>query len=365
MAAKIRRMIRRARRVLVATVLVTSGLSGTASAHVDYVVDEDPETLAEAIEFVLRTVTDPVNAALLGAGAVGLVGLLAGWVWVRPFERDAAVFRERMRSYTDLVPWMLRISIGFPLVAAGFGGYFISPAVSIEARLLQIGLGFLLLFGLATRAVAAVGLVAYFVALSMDARLLLANEFVGGFLAIVLLGAGRPSADDVLQQVADADGTVYGRIDPVHRLASWFQARVEPYRAYLPTLLRVSLGLNFLYLGVVQKLMEPSTGVAVVTKYDLTAVVPAPPELWVVGAGLTEAAVGVVLLLGLFTRGFSLVAFVLFTTTLFGLPDDPVLAHLSLYGLVSVLLITGSGPLALDNRLGEPAESTAGVTAAD
>ncbi len=331
-------------------------LSGIATAHVDYVVDADPETIGEAIQFVITTMSDPLNAVLLAVGAVGLVGLLAGWILVRPFPRDIAEFRATMKEYTDLVPWLLRIGIGFPLVGAGFAGYYFSPAVPIEARLLQIGIGFLLLFGLATRAVAAIGLVAYVVGLVVDPRILLANEFVGGFLAIILLGAGRPSADDVLQRVAEADSTVYGRIDPIHRIAVWFQHLVVDYKVYLPTLLRVSLGLNFVYLGFVQKLMSPQSALAVVDKYNLTVVVPAPPELWVVGAGVTEIAVGIVLLLGLFTRGFSLVAFLLFTTTLFGLPDDPVLAHLSLYGLVSVLLITGSGPLALDNRL-QPTET--------
>lgn len=326
-------------------------LSGIATAHVDYVVDADPETIGEAIQFVIATMSDPLNAVLLAAGAVGLVGLLVGWLVVRPFPRDIAEFQATMKEYTDLVPWLLRISIGFPLVGAGFAGYYFSPAVPIEARLLQIGIGFLLLFGFATRAVAAIGLVAYFVGLAVDQRILLANEFVGGFLAIILLGAGQPSADDVLQRVAAADSTAYGRIDPIHRIAVWFQNLVVDYKMYLPTLLRVSLGLNFVYLGFVQKLMSPQSALAVVDKYDLTVVVPAPPELWVVGAGVTEIAVGVVLLLGLFTRGFALVAFLLFTTTLFGLPDDPVLAHLSLYGLVSVLLITGSGPLALDNWL--------------
>ncbi len=331
--------------------------SESVAAHVDYVVESESDTVGEAVRFVVETVSAPLNAVLLAAGAVGLAALLAGWVVVRPFPRDVAAFRAAMREYTDLVPWLLRISLGLPLVGAGFAGYYFSPAVHAEARLLQVGLGFLLLFGLATRAVATVGLVAYLVGLAVDPRVLLANEFVGGFVAIVLVGAGRPSADAVLQRVAEAEGTAYGRVDPVHRLAVWFQDRVDPYRAYLPTLLRVSLGLNFVYLGLVQKLMSPESALAVVEKYDLTAVVPVAPELWVVGAGLTEMAVGVVLLVGLFTRGFSLVAFLLFTTTLFGLPDDPVLAHLSLYGLVSVLLITGSGPLALDNRF--PAAETA------
>lgn len=342
-----RRLVRGALPVGLASVL----LSGTATAHVDYVVDEDAGTIGEAIQFLIATTSDPLNAVLLAAGGIGLVGLLAGWLVVRPISRDIAEFRATMREYTDLVPWLLRISIGIPLVGAGFAGYFVSPSVPIEARLLQIGIGFLLLFGLATRAVAAIGLVAYVVGLAVDPRLLLANEFVGGFAAIVLLGAGRPSADDVLQRVATAEGTVYGQIDPIHRLAVRFQTLVARYEAYVPTLIRVSLGLNFVYLGFVQKLMSPQSALAVVDKYDLTSVVPVPPELWVVGAGVTEIAVGIFLLLGLFTRGFSLVAFVLFTTTLFGLPDDPVLAHLSLYGLVSVLLITGSGPLALDNTI--------------
>ena len=343
-----RRSVRGA--VVAATTILLA--TRTVTAHVDYVVDAGSDTLGEVIRFLAATVSNPLNAALLGAGALGLVGLLAGWVAVRPLARDVAAFRAAMREYTDLVPWLLRISIGLPLVGAGFAGYYFSPAATVEARLLQVGLGFLILFGLATRAVAVVGLVAYVVGLAVDPRVLLANEFVGGFLAIVLVGAGRPSADAVLQRVAATEGTVYGRIDPVHRLAVGFQESVTPYTDYLPTLLRVSLGLNFVYLGLVQKLMSPASALAVVEKYDLTAVVPVPPELWVVGAGLTEMAVGVLILLGLFTRGFALVAFLLFTTTLFGLPDDPVLAHLSLYGLVSVLLITGSGPLALDNWLG-------------
>lgn len=325
--------------------------SGTGVAHVDYVVDDGSATIGEAIRFVVATVSSPLNAVLLAAGAIGAVGLLTGWIVRRPFRRDIAEFRAAMREYTDLVPWLLRISIGLPLVGAGFAGYYFSPSVSIEMRLLQVGIGFLLLFGLATRTVAAIGLVAYFVGLTVDSDILLASEFVGGFLAIALVGSGRPSADNVLQRIAGADGTIYGRIDPVHRIAVWFQSLTGPYRAYLPTLLRVSLGFNFVYLGLVQKLMSPQSALAVVERYNLTAVVPVPPELWVVGAGLTEMAVGVALLLGFFTRGTALLAFLLFTTTLFGLPDDPVLAHLSLYGLVSVLLITGSGPLAVDNRL--------------
>ena len=110
---------------------------------------------------------------------------------------------------------------------------------------------------------------------------------------------------------------------------------------------RATLGVNFIYLGLTQKLLNGGQALAVVAKYDLTSVVPVSAELWVVGAGLAEMAVGVLLIAGVATRGVAAVAFVLFTLTLFGLPDDPVLAHISLFGLASVLMVTGSGPFAL------------------
>jgi O-antigen/teichoic acid export membrane protein/uncharacterized membrane protein YphA (DoxX/SURF4 family) len=169
-----------------------------------------------------------------------------------------------------------------------------------------------------------------------------------GHVALAILGGGRPSADDMLLEVASTDGTYYGRIDPVHYLKADLDERTRPFRKYVPTLLRVGMGVAFVYLGLIQKLADPGTGLLVVEKYDLTAVVPVDPGLWVVGAGVPEIAVGLALIAGFFTRGAAAASFVLFTTTLFGLPDDPVVAHISLFGLVSALLITGGGPYSVD-----------------
>lgn len=317
--------------------------------HVDYVAEGEGD-VAEAIAYVLEVIGRPANATILAVTTLAVLAFVAGYLRVRPFRRDLAVLREALTEYRDLVPWLLRISLGMPLVGAGFAGYYFSPAVAVDARLLQVSLGFLLLFGLATRTVALAAVVAYLAAVPVYPRILLANEFVGGLLAVALLGGGRPSADHVLKRVADAPGTVYGRVDPVARFADRFQAWIRPYRRFLPTLVRATLGVAFLSLGVGEKLLQPGPALTVVAKYDLTAVVPVAPGLWVVGAGLAETAVGLALLAGLFTRATAGVAFTLFTLTLFALPDDPVLAHLSLYGLVSVLVITGGGPYSLDRR---------------
>jgi uncharacterized membrane protein YphA (DoxX/SURF4 family) len=354
-------------------VLVTVGAlvaaAGRASAHVEYVTPGgDPVAVAE---FLVRALTDPTALLLLSAGALGIGLSMVAYLRVRPAQRDVAVLRAAMADYRPYLPWLLRLSLGLPLVGAGFSGYFFSPvfepASPVFVRLFGITVGFLLLFGLATRLVAAVGLGAYLVGLALNPGLFLAVEYVPGFLAIVLVGGGKPSADHVIASLAADERTLYSRIDPFYRrLAVPLADRLSALQRFVPVVLRVGLGVAFVYLGVSQKLMRPGDALAVVAKYNLTAVVPVSPDLWVVGAGLTEAAVGIALILGLFTRAFGGVAILLFTTTLFGLPDDPVLAHISLFGLVSALLVTGAGPLSLDARLHQTTrapEESAGATA--
>jgi uncharacterized membrane protein YphA (DoxX/SURF4 family) len=312
------------------------------------VVDGDP---GAASEFLLDTLSDPLTAALFAIGGLASVAAVVGYLLVRPRVRDLEVLRATLAEYDDLVPWMLRLSAGLPLVGAGFAGYFFAPVVDTPVRVFQVGIGFLLLFGLATRAVAVVGLGAYAYGLTVDPRLLLASEYVPLFVAITLLGGGRPSADDLLTSVARAPGTTYGGIDPVGPVGDRIRATLAPYRQYVPTVLRIGLGANFVYLGLFEKLLAPGRAALVVARYDLTAVAPVSDGAWVVGAGVVEVALGLVLIAGLVTRAGAAVAFLVFTATLFGLPDDPVLAHVTLFGIASAVFTLGSGPLALDQYL--------------
>jgi uncharacterized membrane protein YphA (DoxX/SURF4 family) len=356
-----RRSLRRRAGVALAVLLVAPAFAGRASAHVRYVTPGgDPIAVAA---FLRNALTDPFNLALLAGGGVAGVVVGAAYLRIRPLQRDLAVFRDTMAEYRDLLPWLLRLSVGLPLVGAGFSGYFFSPAVALGSptfvRLFGITVGFLLLFGFGTRLIAFLGLVAYLGGLVVEPALMLAFEYVPAFAAIALLGGGRPSADHLVSRLADAD-TTYSKIDPFYRVVAVpFVERVEPYRALVPVAIRIGLGLSFIYLGISQKLMNPGHATAVVAKYNLTAVIPVSPELWVVGAGLTEAAVGTLLVVGAFTRAASGIAFLLFTTTLFGLPDDPVLAHISLFGLASAILVTGAGRWSVDAWLQDRQQSAA------
>lgn len=340
----------RIRRTVAGVAATVALAAAPATAHVDYVTDGGGEPV-DPVEFVGSVVAEPANAAILGSGALAVALAVGGYLQVRPLARDRAALGRALAEYDAFLPWMLRLAIGLPLVGAGFAGYFFTPAVPAEARLLQVGVGFLLLFGLATRMAAIAGLLLFLVGLAFDPRLVLALEFVGGFAGIALLGGGRPSADHLLQRVADAPGTLYGRFDPVHAAAARVNRRLDPLTDALPLVLRGPVGLTFVLLGVGEKLGDPGRALEVVATYDLTAVVPVDPGLWVVGAGLVELGVGVAILLGAFTRTAAATAFLTLTLTLFGLPDDPVLAHVSLFGLASALFVTGAGPASVDRWL--------------
>ena len=344
-----------------AVALFATLVARPAAAHVDYVTEEPGDQL-DGVAFLTEVLSDPFNAALFAGSGVAAVAGLAVYLRVRPTIVDIVVLREKLAGYGDLIPWMLRLAVGLPLVGAGFEGYLFAPTLAFDTgaspflRVLFIGLGFFLLFGLATRIIATVGLATYaWVLLAVDPLVVLAVEYVPVFLALVILGGGRPSADDMLLAVASTPGSYYGRVDPVQYLKSFLDRTTAPLRRYVPTVLRIGMGVSFIYLGLVQKLADPGSALLVVERYNLTSVVPVDAGLWVVGAGVTEAAVGLALIAGFFTRGAAAVSFVLFTTTLFGLPDDPVLAHVALFGMASAVFTLGSGPLAFDRWVGRPA----------
>jgi uncharacterized membrane protein YphA (DoxX/SURF4 family) len=208
---------------------------------------------------------------------------------------------------------------------------------------------------------ALVGLAAYLVTLALEPLAVYSLEWVPGFLAIALVGSGRPSADETLATVAAAEGTFYGRIDPIHDTAEWLNDAIEPYERFVPTVIRVGMGVTFAFLGVFEKLLAPEMALAVVEQYSLVELIPVAPELWVLGAGFAELGLGIAIAFGLFTRMSALTALTVFTLTLFGIPDDPVLAHIGAFSLASALLITGAGPYALDTYIGAAKPSGTGT----
>jgi uncharacterized membrane protein YphA (DoxX/SURF4 family) len=200
-----------------------------------------------------------------------------------------------------------------------------------------------LLLGLAVRPAAFLGLGVYAAALVAAPHLLEIADVAGALGALVFLGPGVPSLDDL------------GRAAFPRAPGAEVATKPQPdarYADVVPLLVRLGLGGAFVSSGLVDKLLVPNQALATVDKYDLTRLIPVDPGLWVVGAAAVETALGLAILTGLFTRPAAMLAFGVLTVTLFGLPDDPVVAHVGLFGLSSVLVVTGAGRWSLDRRLG-------------
>jgi len=310
--------------------------------HVRYVTGDGN---SDPLAFLTQVLGRPETWLAAGLGLIAFAGLFSLIVARRPLAANWSRFTDRAWSYRSSVPWMLRLSAGLVLIGAGLTGRVFAPDVTIPGwpTVLLTLIGFLLLLGLAVRPAAVVGLGMFAVGLLFAPHLVEIADVAGALSAILFLGPGTPSLDDLLR--AAFPGAPGG--------AAATRPRDERvYADIVPLLVRLGLGGAFLASGIVDKLLVPGRALETVAKYDLTSVVPVSPELWVVGAAGVESALGLVILLGLFTRPAAMLGFAVLTLTLFGLPDDPVVAHVGLFGLSSVLVVLGGGRWSLDRRLG-------------
>jgi len=321
-------------------------------AHVRYVTTG--EEGGDPIAFLVEVLGQPGTWLAFGAGLVALVVLIAVLRARRPLADNWSRFSGRAWSYRTYVPWMLRLSAGLVLIGAGLSARVFAPDTAIAGwpTLLLTAIGFLLLLGLAVRLAAIAGLGLYVAALAAQPHLVEIVDIAGALGAIAFLGPGVPSLDDLVR-------AAFPRA-PGAGLATEGQAEAR-YEDVVPLLVRLGLGGAFLASGVVDKLLVPGQALATVERYDLTALVPVDPGLWVVGAAAVESALGLAILAGLFTRPAAMLGFAVLTATLFGLPDDPVVAHVGLFGLSSVLVVLGPGRWSLDRRVGlSPRQPTGG-----
>ncbi len=315
------------------------------TAHVEYVTE--PEDSPDPIGFLMEVLAEPGTLLLFAIGALIIVVALLAWAWWRPLEDARLRLIRRTDDYHAYLPWIVRLSVGLVLIGSGLSRVQLLPTVPADGLpvLVLTATGFLILLGLAVRLAALVALMAYAVTFIGHPELVMMLDVAGALGAVALLGPGLPSVDDLLRaafprgpggQVA-TENLVRGGYDDV-----------------VPLLIRLGLGGAFVASGIIDKLVIYEQALAAVDKYGLTAVVPVSPGMWVVGAMAIETALGVAILLGAMTRLCAVIGFTVLTLALFALPDDPVIAHVSLFGLCSALVILGGGRWSLDRLVLEP-----------
>ncbi|MFN2418224.1 MAG: DoxX family protein [Candidatus Limnocylindria bacterium] len=316
-----------------------------SSAHVDYVTD--PGGSSDPIGFLLDAIAQPGSLLLLAIGLLVVVIALLAWARWRPMEGARARFIERALGYREYLPWIVRLSVGLVLIGSGLSRVRFLPTLDAGGlfAVLLTGTGFLLLLGLAVRPAALVALGAYLVTFIAHSDLVMMLDVAGALGVAAILGPGRPSLDDLLR--AAFPGGPGARAATANFAAGQYDDTV-------PLLVRLGLGGAFAASGIVDKLLIYDQALAAVDRYQLSSIVPVAPELWVLGAILIETTLGVAIILGVLTRFSAIVGFAVLTLALFALPDDPVIAHVGLFGLSSMLVILGGGRWSLDRAVLAP-----------
>jgi uncharacterized membrane protein YphA (DoxX/SURF4 family) len=320
--------------VVASTITFCISTIPVSNAHVRYILNETEiqRGLSQSpVGQNYRSVATVVLLALLGIVAFQFIGQSLS---LRPFAQR---IEAKLLAADPLVPVILRISVGLFLLSSGLSGELFSPQAAFRPitldilSLAQITIGFLLTVGFLTK-IAALGVFALVIS---------SFRLVGfdGLDYIVLAGAAFVLFFEGGLRTS-LDAFTIARIGYLRQIGDSL-ARFKPYS--MPVL-RLSFGINLIWLALTEKLLVPQLTEIAVFKYH----VPIFPELltFVFFFGFFEAILGGHYLLGIFNRLVSLIYLGLLVSAIFLFGET--VNHLPLFGVAIAFLIRGAGPYRMD-----------------
>ena len=233
--------------------------------------------------------------------------------------------------FARIVPTVLGVHVGVALIASALLGILFSPnlrphddALGHAILVVETMCGVMLLLGLATRAgavlLALLGIIAM-VPFSFES--ILENvQILGIALFLFIVGRGPYSLDRLR------------RVKP--------PIRHEEAPTWALTLLRVCLGFAIAFTALTEKLLDPGLAKALLDQKPFLNIarpfgIEDPQFAFI--AGLTELAIGAVIMSGQLTRPVMAVGAVLFTMTVAIFGWSELLGHLPFYGIMFVLFM--------------------------
>ena len=235
----------------------------------------------------------------------------------------------RERFYA-LVPLILGIHVGVPLIVFGITGQLFSPNNPLSGAwlyglgVLQIGIGLSVLYGGLARAGGAALCLLWLLGTGVvGLEAMLENAHYLGFGAFFLLTGRGPYAIDRL---------LFPAFEPAPRLS----------RLAMPSL-RVGTGLGLVMVAFTEKLANPELARVFLHHHPLNFTswlhIPMSDDVFVVCAGSTELLIGLCLIFGIFPRLIVASAWVLINMSLTVFNWVELVGHLPLYGVMAVLLV--------------------------
>ncbi|MBM3897224.1 MAG: hypothetical protein FJ358_01665 [Thaumarchaeota archaeon] len=306
---------------------------GAAYGHIRYVLNEDE---------IAKVSSERAAPTTLLQGDMLAVVMLAGFLFVVGFQFLGLFLSKKPLIKTlegsvspleEYVPLILRIMVGGFLILSGLADRLFAPQSSISfagsmsmIAILQIVAGTLLLLGLLTKIGAALLVVlvgASFVQFGVHGL----DQFVLLGVAVILFFEGG------LKQ--SIDSLTIAKISSVRKIGTYLDA----YKVYSMPILRITLGISLIWLGLTEKLLAPELTEAAVIKYSI----PYFPELrlFVFFFGFFEVLLGAHYLLGIFNRMISLIYLGLLGSAFYLFGEG--INHLHLFGVTLAFLIRGAG----------------------
>lgn len=309
-------------------------LVSSASAHVRYVID--PSEVQKGLHADTPMVFAGIN--LLNApiilGFIIFVILLFAFDFLFYTNKIKLAVVDMLEPLKDYVPVILRVFIGAGLIIAGLNGWLLSVDSPMEGiGAIEVIVGSMLLLGLLTR-IAAMGLLALW-SLSLltfglgvtEAGAMHHFEVAGVAVFLMIWGGSKLSLDNIAKiNIGDA---------------------LSRFKVYDMLILRFTIGITLIWLSIVEKLLYPGLGIAVVEKYALPTF-GFDAATFVLITGLVELSAGLAILLGLTARFITLVAaiFVVIGILTFG---ENVSSHFGFVGVALAIIIRGASAFSVDD----------------
>lgn len=301
-------------------------------AHVRYLLDEETVSQNSGTNFNLlwEAIKDPVNISLvLGTIFIVIIAIIA-CTKIKILKNKLNSIKKQAETYLVFTPWMLRLALGIALIGSGTAFNLVSPALSGYEGFatIQILLGFLIMAGFLVIPATLSAVAIYFYALFQDFYILGNLDFLAVAIALLILDNEKPGLDDLIGMP---------KISPF-----------SIFKKYVPLVLRFGIGGAMIFLALYEKIFNPNLSELIVLGFDLQKVFPVSVEMWVLSTGVIEFVIGMSLILGLFTRVTSAIAFIVLSLSFFYFGED-VASHITLFGILAVLFITSGGKYSLDN----------------
>lgn len=270
-----------------------------------------------------------LSLSVIAALALALGATAVAYVIQRRLPEPA--FMKTFDRFARIAPTALGLHVGVALIASALLGILFSPNLRPQDDLLGRAIlvmeamcGLMLLLGLATRAGAALlALLGWIAMLPFSLESILENVHILGIALFFFIVGRGPYSLDRLRRVKP----------PIRR---------DEAPIWALTLLRICLGFGIAFTALTEKLLDPALAKALLDQLPFLNIarpfgIDDPQFAYL--AGLTELAIGVVVMSGQLTRPVMAIGGLLFTLTVAIFGWSEFLGHLPFYGIMFVLFL--------------------------